>query len=322
VLTINQRKHESSILPKNIIWFQLSGLSQEHLALVKTNHIEEKVIGFEQMTCPGILWTYSLSDLRPEPLAASFIQLFGTANVEGNCQDYNKFNLAQFANEQGLESIVLEHGFFEDKDSLLQKKCDGLSQFVKNTWFFSMSKNSIPQEGSLFHYREKFPTQAGIFFDKSCQSQETCHTSLGDNIKYILDNFAEKRKNTFLIIRDQSVDAALSKGKNFLARENLFAIDKIIKGLVNTTKLASDTLILVSGYAPRPIEMPSRGNQWIQFEKSGVNISSKQQSMLAPIFSYGANAENFCGIFPSNEIREKIFWQSKDRLYNLDFLRF
>jgi hypothetical protein len=274
------------------------------------------------MTCPGNIWNYSVSELRPAPRISSLNQLLGKSDIKGTCDEMAKINFAQWPNQYGMENIIIEHGYGRSEQSLLQTQCESFENSIKNTWFFSMSKSLPNMTAQFFHHREKLEGTPAVYFDRSCQAQAECHTTLGDNLKFILDQFIQKRKNIFLLIRDHSVFNALKAGNNLLARENLYALDKILKGLISSSKLPHSTLVLVTGVAPHPIEIPIKGEQWAQFEKKGQNLQFKNQSIIAPLFAWGANAENFCGTHALNSIKEKVLWVSKEKKFRLDMFFF
>ena len=62
---IGNKEHYFNVTPPNIFWFQISGLSLDHLGLL--NHADGKLNtknSFEQMTCSGNIWQHDFFNLR------------------------------------------------------------------------------------------------------------------------------------------------------------------------------------------------------------------------------------------------------------------
>jgi hypothetical protein len=87
VKTINLKEHYFNNLPKNIVWFQVAGLSPEHLAMIR---FEKSDLGevLENATCLGNMWTYNSYKLRPSPHESFLSQVTGKTNIKGICQDF------------------------------------------------------------------------------------------------------------------------------------------------------------------------------------------------------------------------------------------
>ena len=62
--TLNLKSHHFDNIPRQIIWIQVPGLSEEHLATLKfvMSHTGEKT-AFEEMPCIGKMWHYNLFEL-------------------------------------------------------------------------------------------------------------------------------------------------------------------------------------------------------------------------------------------------------------------
>lgn len=89
VTSLNLQKHQFGKLPVKIVWLQVAGLSEEHLAMLKYSYPTVDVkTSFEKSLCVGKAWSYNLYDIRPEPADGFLSQMTGKKNVKGTCEDY------------------------------------------------------------------------------------------------------------------------------------------------------------------------------------------------------------------------------------------
>lgn len=83
--TLNYNKHLFNVQPTQIIWFQIAGLADEHLSLLKYSlpSVNSKIV-FENMTCSARMWNYNLYELRPEASLGFTSQLVGKKKYQRN----------------------------------------------------------------------------------------------------------------------------------------------------------------------------------------------------------------------------------------------
>ena len=84
VTSLNLQKHEFGVLPTKIIWFQIAGLEEEQLGLLRFNLSGERKTAFEEHTCIGKSWGYSLYQLRETAEASFLSQITGRKNIKNN----------------------------------------------------------------------------------------------------------------------------------------------------------------------------------------------------------------------------------------------
>lgn len=87
VTSLNLKKHEFGILPTKIIWFQIAGLEEEQLAMLRFQYSGERKTAFEENTCIGKTWNYNLYNLRNSAESTFLSQITGKKNVKLNCED-------------------------------------------------------------------------------------------------------------------------------------------------------------------------------------------------------------------------------------------
>src|SRR6478609_511836 len=110
VTSLNMQKHEFGILPTKIIWFQIAGLEEEQLAMLRFQYSGERKTAFEEHNCMGKTWGYNLYNLR-NPAEASFLsQLTGKKNVKMTCEDAELRPIWSYLSGNGYNTGVLEIG--------------------------------------------------------------------------------------------------------------------------------------------------------------------------------------------------------------------
>ena len=90
---LNLKKHTFSQVPKKIIWIQIAGLSEEHIAMNRFNRSNSlELSALEKFTCLGKIWNYNLFDLRPDPSVGFLSQITGSKNFSTGCQNYRSLS--------------------------------------------------------------------------------------------------------------------------------------------------------------------------------------------------------------------------------------
>lgn len=313
VQTLNLKQHTYSDRPKNIVWFQIAGLQEEHLAMAHFSAPQgTRSTSFEDISCAGKVWNYNLYGIRPNAGDGFMSQLVGSKNIKGSCEDYGQKPFWSYLNKSGYKVGIFES--LPGKASLTKSKsCPGQENFLGDSTLWKMEKSS---EGELFHYlgSEKFD-KGKIYSDKSCQSG-TCFATVFDNIKSVWNRFKKEQGQSVFIIRDFSYLKAL-KNKNIAkAREILLELDKSLGFLHDELSREKETLFLVTSSEALHFEMPKEGKEWFGFERKGKHIIFRNSSLMSPVLAKGSGAENFCGVFEEFEMIKRIFWTTNKKVWN------
>src|SRR5688572_17224869 len=86
VTSLNLKKHQFGVQPSKIIWFQIAGLEEEQLAMLRFQKSANVHSSFEENTCIGNTWNYNLYNLR-NPAQATFLsQITGKKNIKMSCE--------------------------------------------------------------------------------------------------------------------------------------------------------------------------------------------------------------------------------------------
>lgn len=314
VQTLNLKTHDYSDRPKNIIWFQVAGLQEEHLAMIKFSVSKgHQAASFEKMSCMGKAWNYNLYGLRPSAGEGFLSQIVGSKNITGTCRDFSQKPFWKYVNEAGYKVGIFES--LAGKRSLsYSKDCAEGRGFLGQSTLWKMEHSD---SNKLFHYlgNEKF-NKDEVYYDKSCK-KGTCFATIFDNIKSIWTRFKKEPGLSIFIVRDFSYLKALKSKNISKAREVLLELDKSIGYLFKEMKRDNQTLFLVTSSGPLNFEMPKEGKEWFEFERSGKHVLFRNTSLLSPVMSYGAGAENFCGIFEESEMVNRIFWSTNKKAWNI-----
>lgn len=313
VQTLNLKSHSYSGKPKNIIWFQVAGFQEEHLAMARFS--APQGVGrsnFEDMSCVGKIWNYNLYDLRPSAGSGFLSQMVGSKNIKNSCEDYNMTPMWGYVNQAGYKVGVFE---VEAKQNSIdiEERCGGNKKFLGRTTLWKMEKGSGE---NLFHYlgSEKFE-KGKVYIDKSCQ-KGNCFATLFDNLKSIWNRFKKETGQTIFIVRDFSYLKALKERNIPRAREILLELDKSLDFLKKELSREKETLFLVTSSESLNFEMPKKGKEWFQFESRGRHVVFRNTSLLSPIMASGAGAENFCGVYEEFEVVKRIFWSPNKQTWN------
>lgn len=307
VKTLNMNPHQFSQKHEHIVWMQIAGFAPEHLAMVRFGRDsadDKSALEFSQ--CVGSAWSFNLFTLRPSADLSFASQMTGRKNITGDCSDYQQPMIWHYLDRVDYISGIYES---EGSSSLLQsRKCPGDNQLLHNTYFWKMGKR--PEEMPQLFYsnvdQEPF-SAAGVYFDDSCQTG-VCFSSSLANVQSVYPRFVQGKGKTLFIYRDFSLQQALLKKDGAAARDALTSIDQLYEYFVLLAKKNPRTLVLLTGAAALPVEFPHQGKEWEQFDLKGKNITFKKESLLSPVFSFGAGAENFCGMMEESEIFKRILW--------------
>ena len=185
VTSLNLKKHHFGKIPTKIIWIQVAGLSDEHIALLKFGYpTSKRKSSFEEALCMGSTWEYNLYDIRPKPEVALLTQLTGKKNLKGECEDYDKKPIWEYTVSKNYRVGVFEGKSLPRQSLISVDKCgDKYKKYLDNTVVWKMGQKQGKEEVNLFHATESLKYEAGKrYFDKSCLTGK-CYTSLSKNIE-------------------------------------------------------------------------------------------------------------------------------------------
>lgn len=318
---LGMQKHEFSVQPKHIIWFQVAGLSEEHVGMLRfASTTNERKTALESMECLGKMWSYNFYKLRPQSAQGFLSQMIGKDDITGTCQDYGHAALWKPFDLLSYKTYILESGTKSEDTVLRSLDCESATpteKFLDEVTVWNMGKVRPGFESKLFHYQDKLIEgfdKPGHYFDRACQ-EGSCFSSLSENVRSLFKRMGAEKKNYVFIVRDFSFESKLKEGKIAEAREILFELEKLI-GFFKTEAGTDPVMqVVVTSSAARPIEFPDQGIPWLEFENQGKNILYKKTALTAPAFSFGASSENFCGFFSETEVFSRLLWfkTGKDR---------
>jgi len=305
--TIGMKEHNFGQKPSNIIWIQLPGFLEEHLAMLRFSYRNSSITtSFEQSICVGKAWDYNLYNLRLKAKSGLMSQMTGSQNIKDDCSDYGKKPLWNHLKEIGYDAGILESNVNVSESLNQARSCDGGGLFLGQSTLWSMQK--APKGAQKFHYQEKSEFVGNTtYYDQSCQD-DGCFASLFNNVKSLWARFKAQKSQSIFIIREFGYLKALKRRDFVLAREILTEIEKIYSYFLEEIKERDNiSLVLTSAEGIR-FEFPREGKQWAAFEKSGKNIKFRKTNLMTSVFSAGAIAENFCGIYEESNIMKRFFW--------------
>ncbi|OUR98933.1 hypothetical protein A9Q84_05845 [Halobacteriovorax marinus] len=321
VETINLKKHKYNQNPGRIVWMQIAGLSEEHLALLRFSRpAVELGSAFEESHCFGKMWNFNLYDLRPDSSRGFLSQIYGTKNITDQCRDYENVPMWSFFKKLGYKVGVLESGAKDNQSIVKAWKCaDDNTQLDKITTLWKMSDSSN-KNAKRFHFQEKIPfVEGNIYYDKSCKGG-ICYASLFNNATKIYENTKSSAIRSMLVIRDFNLEEAVDRKDIESLQNQLREIEKTYNYFVAESKRDPNLLVVMSGSGTRNIELPSGGRQWEEFDKKGRFVLYKKNSLMSPVFARGPRSENFCGLYEESSIFKRFLWSSKDSNSPLDLL--
>jgi hypothetical protein len=319
VTSLNMRKHEFGLLPTKIIWFQIAGLDEEHLSMLRFYQAAERKSAFEEAMCVGKTWNYNLYELKPSAQASFLAQLTGKKNVKHSCEDAGLRPIWNYLVANGYNTGVLETGAQGAQSILDYRQCgEAGDEFLSNLYLWQRSQ---PVSGAdTFHYADAAPMKPNVvYYDRSCQKQG-CLSTITEDFKSIYQGFSRVSAKHILLVRDFTYLRAL-EARNFPLLKNILA--DLERSFAEALKLAgknSDYLVLLSTGDSRFIDVPDQGKGWYEFEKSGATASVKRAKLTNTVLATGSRAENFCGIYDDSQIFERILSGPKQLGLELKFI--
>lgn len=305
VTSLNLRKHQFGILPTKIIWFQVAGLEEEQVAMLRFTESGNRRTSFEENICVGKTWNYNLYDMR-NPAEYTFLsQMTGKKNIKRNCEDAELRPIWSYLANNGYNTGILEIGAKKDQSILKLNECgeNGLV-FLSNThlWF----RQEPPKNSKTFHYLEEVPVkQNDFFYDRTC-STKTCYSTILDDVKAIYKRFQRVSQKHLMIVRDFSYIDALERGDFKEAKKILSDLESAYSEALSLSRDSSDYLILLTTGDSRFVDMPNKGKAWYEFEKMNTGAQVKRTKLTNLVLASGARAENFCGMYEDSQVFERI----------------
>ncbi len=316
--TLNLKPHSFSSKPSAIVWLQLAGFSEHHLALLKNTQSQNIYISsFEKSLCVGKSWNYSLTSLRPDAPSAFNSQVLGIKNTKLSCDDFSEKSIWNTFEKEGYQSTVIEVG--QNINSLENlKNCDkGNNPNVK----FIFMKPPTPLFKNLlgsFHFQDFSKSNFidnNFAYDKTC-SETGCLSTVSENLKALFSTNLEINEK-FILIRDFRYLNAIKK-KQFEEMKNiLIEYNSLLEQILEKK---SNTLFIITSAESTAIDLPLEGKEWRDFELKGAGLNPRFTQLMSPVMVFGPRSENFCGIYEDSEIKKRIFFLTDQKIFNWNIL--
>lgn len=312
VTSLNLQKHQFGKIPTKIIWIQVAGLTNEHMALLKYSYpSRSKTTAFEESLCVGTMWNYDLYNMRPNAYAGFLSQMTGKKNIKNQCSDYEQKPIWNYVGEKNYKVGIFEG---ESKPSQRLEKalqCKKHKDYLDGTIFWSMNTNK--KHKKYFHINTKKNYKVGeIYHDKSCSTGE-CFTALSRNVEGTFESFRKNTKNYIYIVRNFNYANELRKKNISGAKIELNEINSVLRYFQELSKKSEDMLVLLTSSNSIDLNFPKSGRQWEAYEKKGKYLKINNTKLTSTVFATGARAENFCGVFDQNHILSRIFSGAKQQ---------
>jgi hypothetical protein len=182
VTSLNMKKHQFGVLPTKIIWFQVAGLEEEHLAMLRFDRNAESKTTFENMGCMGKSWSYNLYDLRPTAESGFLSQMTGKKNIKQTCEDAELRPIWSYlTGNNNYSSGILEVGASDQQSLVSLNQCGekGLV-FLSNLHYWL--KKAAPKNTQTYSSAEKIlltPNQ--FYYDRSC-GPKLCSSTIYEDL--------------------------------------------------------------------------------------------------------------------------------------------
>lgn len=302
--TLALKNHKYSSQPSRIIWLQLPGFAEEHLAMLTfLDSLGGRQTSFGQFMCVGKGWSYDLFNLRVDAGKSFRAQMSGNKNSNLECGEHNKNLIWKVLAEQGFKSALFERGV-NWRQSIFRKSYCPEDDLYKDATIFRMEEKV--GSNPTFHAQEKQKYELNrVYFDKSCNSSG-CHNSLFKNIESVYRTFIEENSKTLFVVRDHEYFNKLSGRKPLEAVESLIQVEKLIQFFLKETEKDNETTFIVSTGESMKLSFPTQGKRWKEFARSGKNLVYGPSSLMNNIFAIGSKAENFCGIYEESDVYRRL----------------
>lgn len=304
ITSLNLQKHQFGILPLRIVWFQVAGLEEEHISMIRFREPGEVKTSFEENTCFGKSWTYNLYQLKPSAKNSFLSQITGKKNINGTCDDASQKPIWSYLSSSGYQTGLLEIGANSSNSLVSLTQCGekGLT-FLSNTYIWQ--RQLAPSGAGTWHASDVPLVQNKIFYDRSC-GPRSCSSTILEDASAVYERLSRHTRRHVLIVRDFTYLEAIENKDFVRAREILRDLERTYGYFLKLAKDSSETLVLLSTADSRFIDMPEQGRPWYEFEKNGANAQAKRTELMNMVLATGARAENFCGVYDDSDIFERI----------------
>jgi len=311
VKTINTKEHSFNTYPEKLIFIQVPGLSEEHLAYLKYKRpLFSYQTWAEGFSCFGKMWRYNLHELRPSVEEGTVSQITGYSGSKKKCDLYSGPTLWSALNKFDYESAVVERGNAKAYESAVGCKKD----FYKDSTLFISAFGAKKFSKNTFHHeRENEYKNSEVYIDQSCKRGE-CFSKSAEVFFHAWNSLKNKPKK-FMLFKDYSLLNAIRSNntKKFLTYLEDFnkMVSDINRLIINKD---SNTTLIISSTSPQRITWPTSSRNW-----NRVNLlkSTSDRELMAPIWATGAMSENFCGIYAEHEVFNRVFWRPKKTKFPL-----
>lgn len=305
VTSLNLRRHQFGMQPVKVVWFQVAGLDEEHLAMLRFGYptVENKT-ELESAVCVGQAWSFNLYHLRPSAAASFVTQLTGKKDVQSTCEDWRHRPLWNTLAGHGFTTGIIEVDARSSESLVSARDCEGGQKFLGDSILWLMQPSS-PAHTTPYLPSESQEFKPGVYWDRSCNSRG-CGSALSSVLASLYSPFNKRSSKHVFIVRDFSFLHALEKKDLVGAKEILREIDRGVGAFMRAAAGKDDLLVLVSGGAAVDLDFPAEGKDWQQFEKNGSQAYPRKSELSVPVFAQGARAENFCGVYEESQIFERI----------------
>ena len=314
ITSLNLQKHQFGQVPTKIVWIQVAGFEEEHLATLKFDSKKnDEVLSFEKFLCVGKAWEYNLFDIRPEAYASFHGQLTGERNIKNSCEDYDFKPIWSLVKDKGYKIGAFENHMRADQSLLKARSCKEIGdKFLDGLTLWKMNKAPSKKE-KLFHRNEKVSFKdPSVYYDRSCLAGE-CYSTTSQNIKSVFTQFSKNNQKYVFMVRDFSYGNNLKKNDYAKYKDSLNELEKTVQYFLNLSAKKSNMLVLLTTAGAHSVEYPRSGRQWQSFEKNGNFLKLKRSRLINTVFASGARAENFCGIYNQSQILKRVFSGSKQQ---------
>lgn len=304
VTSLNLKKHQFGLVPTKIIWFQVAGLEEEQIAMLRFGETADKRTSFEANTCIGQTWNYNLYNLRNSAASTFLTQITGKKNVKGTCEDASLRPMWNYIYPNGYSTAILESVPSENDHLLAMSKCkQAPEQYLNTVYYFLRAKP--PKDALTFHYSREVKMQPGqVAYDVTC-GEGGCSSRIFEDFSSIYNSFRKVSSKQLFILRDFTYLKALIKNDFSKAKEILMDIERTYAEALKLTN-SNDFLVLLTTGDSRFVDMPDQGKSFFEFDKTFKNASAKRTKLTNLVLATGARAENFCGIYDDSEVFERI----------------
>lgn len=317
VQTLNMESHKYSERPNNVVWIQVPGLSLELIALLKlANKDANDRSNFERAQCVGKFWNYNLFEMQPDSVKGALSQLNGSRNIKGSCDDFIQKPVWRYFREMGYKTAIIEQINSLEESVLRAKTCGNSDAYVDDQDLILVMGKQKFLSAEEFHRLEKDWPKTGIFFDKACLSGN-CASTLESNVMDFHQKWLKGNQGQFLMIRTFSLEKAIKDKDLIKIKESMAELNRLI-GFFSKS-VYSNSLLLITGAGAVDVQYPNNQKNWLDFEKNGKNFAVNSNNLFATSFSFGAMAENFCGVFNESDILKRILYIPPGKKFNWDY---